>query len=261
MKKDRLIKDKLLSACEPEKSFEQFCRENDLSTEKRTAEKQGVRGWLLKAVLPALSAVAVVLAIVLPVTLRDDNPVIPDQNRTAPMLAMHSDTITIDEVLADSEVTLLNTEYMFDEYTSFRKMYVDGKASDNKHVGYSVSTEVYGATIDDIPYVYGFTMTTAKRNVLSGLDKHLYYGCDKTIIINDIDYYYKVSTGLSVGMLVYYQIGKYEYCISTEPLGTAAIANEAREEYMLTFLQLAFGTVDNADPLNISDYITEGQNA
>lgn len=259
MKKDKLIKDELLSVCEPEKSFEQFCRENNLPVEKRSVKKQGARGWLLKAVMPALSAVAVVLAIVLPITLSGD-VVIPEQSdsSTAPTLAMHSDTITIEEVLSDSEITLLNIEYMFDEYTSFRKMYVDGKASDKNHVGYSVSTDVYGANINGVPYVYGFTMTTAKRNVLSGLDKHLYYGCDKTISINDVDYNYKVSTGLSVGMFVYYQIGKYEYCISVEPLGTAAIADEP---YMQTFLQLAFGTVEDAEPLNISDYITEGKNA
>lgn len=258
MKKDKLIKEQLLSACEPEKSFEQFCRENNISVEKpEKPKKLRLRDWLLKAVMPALSAVAVVLAIVLPITLRD-NVVIPEQSSTAPILAMHSDTITIDEVLADNEITLLNTAYMFDEHTSFRKMYVDGKESDNKHVGYSVTTEVYGANIAGVPYVYGFTLTTAKRNVLSSLDKHLYYGCDKTTTINGVEYSYKVSAGLSVGMFVYYQIGKYEYCISVEPLGTAAIADEP---YMQMFLQLAFGTVENAAPLRISDYITEGQNA
>ena len=250
MKKDKLIKDKLLSACAPEKSFEQFCRENNLSVEKRTApaaKKQSVRDWLLKAVMPALSAVAVVLAIVLPITL-GGNVAVPDNGSTAPSLNMRSDTITIGELLADNEVTLFNTEYMFDERTDFYKMYVDDKASDGSHIGYSVSTEVYGASVNGTPYVYGFTLTTAKSNVLAVIDKTEYNGCDKSVRYGDVDYNYRVDVGFTASMHVYYSIGKYEYYMSVIPFGTASIADE---DYMLTFLRLAFDEVEYAERIEL----------
>lgn len=251
MKKDELIKNELLSACQPEKSFEQFCRENNLSVETRTApaaKKRSVRGWLLKAVMPALAAAAVVLAIVLPVTL-NGNVVIPDGGSSAPTLNMYSDTITIGELLADNEVTLLNTEYMFDERTSFRKMYLDDNANDNTHVGYSVAADVYGAQINDVPYVYGFTMTTAKSNALAVIDKTEYNGCDKAVSYGGVEYKYRVDVGFTVSMRVYYSIGKYEYFISVTPFGTASIANE---KYMQMFLRLAFDTVDGAEKIDLS---------
>ncbi|MDE6293443.1 MAG: hypothetical protein K2L88_02330 [Clostridiales bacterium] len=253
MKKDKLIKNELLSACQPEKSFEQFCRENNLSAEKRTApaaKKQSVRGWLLKAVMPALAVDAVVLAIVLPITLKG-NVVTPDGGSSAPTLNMHSDTITIGELLADNEVTLLNTEYMFDERTSFRKMYLDD--NDNvdaaTHLGYSVTADVYGARINGVPYVYGFTLTTAKSNALAVIDKTEYNGCDKAVSYGGVQYKYKVDVGFTVSMRVYYSIGKYEYFMSVTPFGTAAIADE---KYMLTFLRLAFDTVDGAEKIDLS---------
>lgn len=255
MKKDRMIKQQLQSEFVPEKTFEQFCRENNLSV--APAPKKPVRTTVIKALFPAACAAVLVAAIVLPIALKDDN-VIPNTSQTSPALAVHSDVISIEEMLADSEFSMLNTAYMFDEYTSFRKMYVDGKPNEKRYVGYSVDTDVYGANIYGKPYVYGFTLTTAKRNVLSDLDKHLYYGCDSTETIGDVNYSYKITEGLTVGMFVYYQIGKYEYCITVEPLGTAAIADK---EYMQVFLQLAFGQVEGAEPLNIADYLSEVDDA
>ena len=67
MKKDRFIKDKLLNAYPAEKTFGEFCRENNIVSEPQ--KKRGAFSWLLKAVMPALSAAAIVLAIVLPITL------------------------------------------------------------------------------------------------------------------------------------------------------------------------------------------------
>ena len=240
MKKDRLIKQELKSAFAPEKTFGEFCRENNI-VPTEPEKKLGVRSRMLKAVLPALSAAVVVLAIVLPITLRDT--AVPSGSTTAPSYNVHSDSITAEEIFADNDITLFNRDYMYGESAVFYKMYVDDKAGAS-HVGYSVDAKMYGAKINNVPYVYGFTLTTAKKNALAVLDKSVYYGCDRSAVYGGVDYKYKVSTGLTASMHVYYAIGKYEYFLSVAPYGTAAIADE---KYMQMFLRLAFSEVEGAE--------------
>lgn len=194
MKKDRLIKHELQSMCDPEKTFEAFCRENNIVSAPPAKAKRNVRTWLLKAVMPALSAVAVVLAIVLPLSLRG-GAVPTDGSQTAPILNVYSSSITVEEVLADTDVSLLNLEYMIGEQAAFSKMYVNDKTAADNHVGYEVTAKIYGARIEGVPYVYGFTLTTAKRNALAVLDKSVYYGCDQLVTYDGVDYKYRVSEG------------------------------------------------------------------
>lgn len=240
MKKDRLIKQELNSAFTPEKTFGEFCRENNIVPSK-PEKKRGLRPWLLKVALPALSAAAVVLAIVLPIALSGES--VPSGGQAAPTYNVQRDTVTAAEVLADTDVTLFNLDYMYDASAVFYKMYMGDSKGDN-HVGYTVETKMYGAKVNNVPYVYGFTLTTAKKNALSVLDKSAYYGCDKSVSYASVEYKYKVKTGLMVAMSVYYTIGKYEYFIDVAPYGTAAIADES---YMQMFLRLAFDTVDGAE--------------
>lgn len=244
MRKDKLIKNELLNACVPEKSFEEFCRENNLSTEQMP-QKRSVSTWWYKAVMPAVSAVAVILAIVLPITLSNS----PSHGGSTASPLMYSSEVTYEQVLSDKDVILMNMDYMFDEYTTFRKMFVDGKPVDeSSHVGYTVTTNVYGAEIDGNPYTYGFTLTTAKSNALGVLDKTVYNGCDITVRYGDVDYNYKVDIGFIASMHVYYKIGKYEYFLTVTPFGTAAIADD---EYMQMFLRLAFDRVDGAERIQL----------
>ena len=249
MKKDKLIKRELQSMCDPEKSFEAFCRENNIASATPAKAKRGIRTWLLKAVMPALSAAAIVLAIALPLSLRG-GATPTDGGQMAPVLNVYSSSITAEEVLADTDVSLLNLQYMIGEQAAFSKMYVDDKAAADNHVGYAVTAKIYGARIEDVPYVYGFTLTTAKRNVLAVLDKSVYYGCDQSVTYDGVDYKYNVSEGFTVSMHVYYTIGKYEYFLNVSPFGTAAIAHQ--DNYMQMFLQLAFGSVDNAELIQLS---------
>lgn len=248
MKKDRLIKNHFQSVCDPEKSFEEFCRENNIATGATNKPRRRVGAWLLKGLVPALSAAAVVLAVVLPITLKNV-PSVPDEGLTAPVLAVHSNTVTVDEVLADTDVTLLDLQYLIAEYAQFGKMYMGNGATDGDHVGYEVNAKVYGAKVDGVPYVYGFELTTAKRNALAVLDKSAYYGCDKSVTYGDVIYSYRVDVGFAAGMHVYYTIGNYEYFLRVTPFGTAAIAKD--ENYMLMFLRLAFDGVDGAETIRI----------
>ena len=238
MKKDRLIKQELLSAFPTEKTFGDFCRENNIVPSK-PEKKRSASSRLLKVALPTLSA-AVALAIVLPITLSDK--AVPSGGQSAPQYNVYNDSVTVEEILADTDITLFNLDYMLYETAVFYKMYMDG--GEETHVGYTVEAKTYGAKVDNVPYVYGFTLTTAKKNALSVLDKSVYYGCDKSVIYGEVEYKYKVSKGLTTAMYVYYAIGKYEYFISVAPYGTAAIADE---EYMQIFLRLAFGAVDGAE--------------
>ena len=241
MKKDRLIKQELLSAFPTEKTCGEFCRENN-SVPTKPEKKRSASSWLLKVGLPTLSAAAVALAIVLPITLSNDAA--PDNGGgvTAPSYNVYSDSVTVEEILADTDITLFNLDYMLYETAVFYKMYMDG--GEETHVGYTVEAKTYGAKVDNVPYVYGFTLTTAKKNALSVLDKSVYYGCDKSVSFDNVEYKYNVNMGLTAIMCVYYTIGKYEYFIDVAPYGTASIADE---EYMQMFLHLAFGSVDNAE--------------
>ncbi|MCH5153947.1 MAG: hypothetical protein J1F71_01910 [Clostridiales bacterium] len=240
MKKDRLIKQELQSAFTPEKTFGEFCRENNIVPSK-PEKKRSASSWLLKVALPTLSAAAVALAIVLPITLSDKT--VPSGGQSAPQYNVYNDSVTVEEILADTDVTLFNLDYMYDASAVFYKMYMGDNAGEN-HVGYTVETKMYGAKVNDVPYVYGFTLTTAKKNALSVLDKSAYYGCDQSVSYDNVEYKYKVNMGLTAIMCVYYTIGKYEYFIDVAPYGTASIADE---EYMQMFLRLAFSEVDNAE--------------
>ena len=244
MKKDRLIKQELLSAFPTEKTFVDFCRENNIVPTK-PEKKRSASSWLLKVGLPTLSAAVVALAIVLPITLSDK--AVPSGGQSAPQYNVYNDSVTVEEILADTDITLFNLDYMLYETAVFYKMYMDG--GEETHVGYTVEAKTYGAKVDNVPYVYGFTLTTAKKNALSVLDKSAYYGCDKSVSFDNVEYKYKVNMGLTAIMCVYYTIGKYEYFISVAPYGTAAIADE---EYMQMFLRLAFDTVDGAEQIEFN---------
>ena len=246
MNKDKKIKNMLIDA--PSKTFDEFCRANNIQTDNPPErKKRGVGSILLKYLAPALSAAAVVLAIVLPITLKKSSPS-GGGSQSDPL--MYTSEVTYEQVLSDKDVILMNMDYMFDEYTTFRKMFLDGKPADeNSHVGYTVTTNVYGAAVGGDPYTYGFTLTTAKSTALSVIDRTEYNGCDSKVTYGGVQYNYKVDIGLSVRMHVYYSVGKYEYFLSVTPFGTVAAADQS---YMQMFLRLAFDKVEGAQRIEIN---------
>lgn len=246
MNKDKKIKNILID--QPSKTFDEFCYANNIQAESPERKKRRAMNIALKYLTPALSAAAIVLAIVLPVTLKNNSSPSGGGSTVNPL--MYSKEVTYEQVVSDKDVILMNMEYMFDENTSFGKMFMDGKpADDSSHVGYTVANNGYGAEIYGEPYTYGFTLTTAKSTALSVIDKTAYNGCDSKVTYDGVEYNYKVDIGLSARMHVYYSIGKYEYFLSVTPFGTAARADE---NYMLMFLRLAFDEVENAERIEIN---------
>lgn len=151
MLRDRKIKKIIKKATKPQKSFEEFCAENNIPLEspKQTAKP--------RKFFTILAPVALTTILVFGISMPFLTKTIPETPNVEPELKIYGDSdvqstrMTYEELVADQNLTLLNFENV-EQYSSITK--VLPLENSDLILGYKLQEVLYGFWIGDALYAY-----------------------------------------------------------------------------------------------------------
>lgn len=223
---------------ESTKSFDSFCKENNIVVENTTKKKPAKKKFWL-GFSTAFATAAVIVCAFIPLMLTSGKTEAPE----TPAKIIYGDndielkSVSLDNMLdsaSESQLLMFNMDYA-EEYTRANVIYA---RDDEIILGYHAIGVVYFTESDGTEFLYEFDYMIRSDDRYEPKDLALYQNCPSVISYGNTDYKYKVSKGdFGTNAYITFEYGDADYYIC---LYERDYTVELNDENIRAFIQLAF---------------------